>query len=267
MADGQSRRDLSIPRRLIQGDRIVLPIKAGSGRDRRLEFEVPLSALDDPSTGALLQAELAGGYERAERDALGRVALPGDAFVDVGAHWGLFTLHAVSIGCAPVVAVEPDAVNITRLRRNLERNDLVGRVLVVETAAGAAPGSGWLRRNTAMGHHWFADRRRAGPNSAEVATSTLDDVIASYLPDAGRIWIKIDVEGRERLVIEGAQASLASGKVAGVLWETSVGGLANPDTGTIEGRLSSLGFRTRRISPTNVLSVGSSIDPDGPSVS
>lgn len=260
MTDEQSTQDLTIPRRLIEGDRIVLPVGPGPDRCGVLEFEVPLSALDDPSTGALLQAELAGGYERSERDVIGRLARSGDAFVDVGAHWGLFTLHAVALGCDPVVAVEPDAVNLSRLRRNLERNGLASRVRVVEAAAGASSGSGWLRRNTAMGHHWFADRGRAGPNSAEVVTRTLDDVITSILPDACRIWVKIDVEGRERLVIEGARESLASGRVAGVLWETSVGGLENPDAPAIDDLLSALGFRTRRISSTNVLSVGPSID-------
>jgi hypothetical protein len=70
------------------------------------------------------------------------------------------------------------------------------------------------------------------------------------------------VEGRERLVFEGARASLAAGRIVGVLWETSVGGLANPDASTIDDQLSALGFRTRRISPTNVLSLGPSIDPD-----
>lgn len=262
LTDGQSPRDLIIPRRLIEGDRIVLPVGTEPRGGGVLEFEVPLSQLDDPSTGALLRAELADGYERAERDALSRLARSGDAFIDVGAHWGLFTLHAVALGCDPVVAMEPDADNLSRLRRNLERNGLAGRVRVVAAAAGAASGSGWLRRNTAMGHHWFADRGRAGPNSAEVATRALDEIIASDLSDASRIWIKIDVEGRERLVFEGARASLAAGRIVGVLWETSVGGLANPDASTIDDQLSALGFRTRRISPTNVLSLGPSIDPD-----
>lgn len=61
--------------------------------------------------------------------------------IDVGAHVGLFSLHALSqMSDARLVAIEPAACTCTLLRANLEANGLSARARVVCAAAGSRAG-------------------------------------------------------------------------------------------------------------------------------
>jgi FkbM family methyltransferase len=59
--------------------------------------------------------------EQSTYDALGVVA--GDVVLDIGANIGVVACHALELGAAHVVAVEPCDENVSALRLNLERYD------------------------------------------------------------------------------------------------------------------------------------------------
>ena len=128
----------------------------------------------------------------------------GDVFVDVGANVGLYSIVAAELGCH-VIAVEPAPDMASLLRSNVVLNGLD----LIE-----------VREVALMAHAGFVHLAGADPNrrSAKPAVGrdqeslpalTLDDLLGSA-PIAG---LKIDVEGNERLVLQGADNLLSDGRV------------------------------------------------------
>lgn len=128
-----------------------------------------------------------------------RVLRPGDLFVDVGANVGAYTLWALDVG-AHVIAVEPDGHARDRLVENLTLNGYDA-----ETAPAALldqPGA--ARFSTGRD-----TLNQIGTEGVEVEVTTLDQVIG----DRYAAGVKVDVEGFERLVLEGAQQALAHQRI------------------------------------------------------
>ena len=119
---------------------------------------------------------------------------PGDLFIDVGANAGVYSLWAADLG-AEVVAVEPSRRASQWLRRNIDLNCLP--ITMVEAALTDFEGTvGFDSSGDATGHI-------GGP---EVVAATTLDAVLGRRPAAG---VKIDVEGFERMVLQGATAALA----------------------------------------------------------
>jgi FkbM family methyltransferase len=126
---------------------------------------------------------------------------PGDLFVDVGANAGLYTLIAAEAG-AEVIAIEPAADMVQLLTENVRLNAFE-QVRIHEVAVMDNVGQVSLRGPD-------ANRRVASPTDAgETRATTLDDLVG----DAHVRGMKIDVEGNERLVLEGAPQLLSEGRV------------------------------------------------------
>lgn len=154
---------------------------------------------------------LTGGYEPATADLIARLLEPGDVFVDVGANSGFFTLLAASrVGPAgKVLSFEPLTAMRKRLVDNLALNGL-GNVAVHTVALSNRRGENSFYEGP-TGHKGLSSLRPI-PNSAamlKVPTMRLDDLDIAGV----RIkLIKIDVEGAEQLVVEGATSILARDK-------------------------------------------------------
>jgi FkbM family methyltransferase len=134
----------------------------------------------------------------------------GDTFIDIGANEGLYTLLAAkAVGEAGlVVAVEPSPRELRRLRRNMARNDVGGRVIILDQAMSSD--SGWADFAIAgaahAGQNAFADRfdhRAELTETRATATMTLD-MLADRLAPRTPNFIKIDVEGAEFDILCGA---------------------------------------------------------------
>ncbi len=146
-----------------------------------------------------------GSYELEMRRLFETTVTPGSVVFDVGAHVGLYTLLAsVLVGPAgTVVAFESLPRNLRYLREHLRINR-ISNVEVIEAAVSARTGTTLF----AEGPDSFSGRI-AEDGALRVPQVSLDDVIARGeipAPD----YIKIDVEGAERLVLEGARTTLAA---------------------------------------------------------
>jgi FkbM family methyltransferase len=147
---------------------------------------------------------LAEDWEFEERTAFQRWARECDVVVDVGANAGYYTCLGRSIG-KPVVAVEPLWVNLIYLYRNLELN---GFLDVEVFPLGLSNKSGLVKIFGSNDVASLVPDWAGAKNFTLVPVSTLDHLLGSRFADA-RLLIKVDVEGHEREVLEGATETLA----------------------------------------------------------
>jgi FkbM family methyltransferase len=202
---------------------VVLPSSVKHLDASRFKLNFPLFYVTDLGAGHLIANEVGAGYEPPTRDLVERVLRPGDLFVDVGAHWGFFTLQAAThpAGKIEVIAFEPELMNAIVLTENVTRNKL-SNVTVVCAACGDESKLAPLIMNSTMGHSIYgADPRlENGPSRKWVSLITLDSALANlHIRDAQRIIVKIDAEGFEPNIVFGATSLLRSGRVALVIWE------------------------------------------------
>ena len=130
---------------------------------------------------------------------------PNDLFVDVGANVGLYSLFAFDCG-ANVIAFEPDEESRARLQENADLND--ARTIEIRSEA-VADKSGEMHFTQGRGLMNQLVLHEAVPSSVCVPPITLDEVIGERVV-AG---LKVDVEGAERLVLEGATRALRSQRI------------------------------------------------------
>ncbi|HWW33970.1 MAG TPA: FkbM family methyltransferase [Xanthobacteraceae bacterium] len=216
--------DQTISLQTVNGWAILPSSLKRSDRSPRFHLHFLASLAGDVGAQHLIINEANAGYEPPTRDLLERVLRPGDLFVDVGAHWGFFSLQAAThpAGGIEVVAFEPDLINATMLTENVGRNKLSNLVTVIGAACGNKNELAPLVLNTTMGHSirgiGLAPAARA--LSKWVPVVTLDGALANMGKEAPRrLILKIDAEGFEPNVIVGAQALLAAGRVALIIWE------------------------------------------------
>lgn len=136
---------------------------------------------------------------------------PGDVVVDVGAHIGTYAMLAARrTGAAGrVIAYEPCEETRRYLRQHLEWNHLAPRVTVREVCCGAEPGTAtFFFRGGAEGMNSLVPTE--GFESAPMPVVRLDDDV-NALGVTPRL-IKIDVEGAEFDVLQGAQETLRTAK-------------------------------------------------------
>ena len=164
-----------------------------------------------------------GGFEYATRRFLDDHLSPGDLLVDVGAHWGIYALSAATRwpGEVQVLAIEASPLNVEQLRRWVAHNGLEERIEVV--AAGAADREGFasVAPQSTMGHHLtHLGDAATGGEGWRIPVTTLDRLLADRPPlQQRRTFVKIDVEGLEPEVVQGADGLLRSGRVAALIFE------------------------------------------------
>jgi len=139
---------------------------------------------------------------------------PDDLFLDVGANVGSFTILATSARKARTVAFEPVPATFSRLVANVELNDLAPRVTLVNKAVGASPGFVAFTQTSSLSNHAVAPGE-APKSSVEVRIVTLDVAVTIDRP----CLVKIDVEGFESQVLQGAVGTLRNPHVQAILIE------------------------------------------------
>lgn len=235
----------------------------------RFNLNFPLYYVSDAGAVHLIANETNGGYELPTRNLVERVLRRGDAFVDVGAHWGFYAFQAAThpAGEIEVVAFEPELMNATILAENVSRNKS-SNVTVVCAACGNENRLVPLVTNSTMRHLVYgADSRFDGQSAAKwVPVVTLDKALPSLQALAGRrLVLKIDAEGFEPNIVAGAVSLLASGRVALVIWECGEAfgvGPRRTAMARMVAVLSACGFRHLRPADNAVDGPLVSFDPD-----
>ena len=135
-----------------------------------------------------------------------------DLFVDVGANVGCFTLLASGVKKANTIAIEPLPSTFEHLCNNLTINGLGENVAVLNIGLGAKEGNLEFTQGNSQNNHVAAEN---DSNTVSVQIKTLDNI----LKDRNPTMLKIDVEGFERAVIDGACETLEKESLRVVLIE------------------------------------------------
>jgi FkbM family methyltransferase len=126
---------------------------------------------------------------------------PGKVFIDIGANIGYYSLLAAAKG-AIVYAFEPNARNLWLLRKNAHDNDL--EIAIFPYAL--ADSERLVIYTPLRGNGQISDLLDSLPSEEQevLRSATLDQALNGIRPDI----VKIDVEGAEGLVLQGAQKTL-----------------------------------------------------------
>lgn len=123
---------------------------------------------------------------------------PGDVIIDVGSCYGSYALTALASGAASVHCWSPVAEQTKTFLQSVALNGWEDRVHVYEY--GLYSKTGWLDDLTQE----FADSPLPeGSGGSVFQVRRLDESGVSFAP--GKMWIKVDVEGAEVDVLEGAR--------------------------------------------------------------
>lgn len=162
-------------------------------------------ALDRADASVSVQI-VEGDYEPHVASTLDRLLGSGDVFVDVGSNVGYHTFRAAQrVGCeGRVIAVEANSENARLIAHTIESNQITNVDLVPLALAGER---GFVSFGTHVGSNGgFLPGDHATTASGRgtiVPTMALDDL---GLPAVS--VVKIDVEGAEAIVIDGAGATI-----------------------------------------------------------
>jgi FkbM family methyltransferase len=162
-----------------------------------------------------------GLHDLVVSETLWRLVPPGGLAMDIGANigslTGLMALRAGPLG--QVLAFEPHPEVFADLENNvglLQGNARLAPIRVRAAAVSAATGSAYLRSDDHFAINRGTSYLTDEPESAlPVRAVTIDEILAGGTATV----VKIDVEGREMLVLQGAEESLRQGRIRHLVYE------------------------------------------------
>lgn len=183
---------------------------------------------NDPVVSGALMLKV---YERKETRFVDDHLKPGSLFIDIGANVGYYTalaMHRVGRE-GRIIAFEPDPVSFACLERTIAANMSTTDVVPVNMAATDKDGE----RELYVSSENRGDNRfhpfAASSGTVKIRTITVDGLLNKFyplgLPDD--LFIKIDVQGSEALVVRGMQETLAHAHRLTLLMEFWPQGLEN----------------------------------------
>ncbi len=171
---------------------------------------------------------------------------PDDLFVDVGANVGVYTVLAAKIVEATSVAIEALPGTYAKLIRNIVINHIGERVEALNCALGAEEGTLYFTKDLDTMNHVVPAHDGQHENICPVPVKRLDDVLEGRIPRL----IKIDVEGYETPVIQGATTVLAEPEQCAVIMELNgCGARYGFDDMNLHHRMLQMGFCAVRYQP------------------
>jgi len=142
-----------------------------------------------------------------------------DLFVDVGANVGSYSILACSVVGARGIAFEPVPSTYNRLVENMRLNHLDQKVKCVNKGVGVQQGSIAFTSDTDTTNHALAAGEQCD-KVVNVEVTSLDTALQGESPTL----IKIDVEGYETPVLEGAQETFKNQSLHSVIMELNGSG-------------------------------------------
>jgi len=152
----------------------------------------------------------AGSFEWAEKEWVKSFLKPNFVFYDIGANIGFYTLIAAKIvgTNGKVYAIEPSLNTYKKLTENVSANSTIcSQIETFQIAASDKAGENEIYVSNSDLHAWNSIAKPANASQftlEKIKTQTIDELVVSNNwrpPDL----IKIDVEGWEKFVLDGAK--------------------------------------------------------------
>ncbi len=156
----------------------------------------------------------------------------GGLMVDVGANYGYFSLlWAAASPSHRVIAYEGSPRNHGPLRENVALNKLSDQIDVREVAVGREAGTLEFSLGGSEETGWGSFSLSGATETTSVPVVTLDDTLP---PDAAVELLKIDVEGADTWVLQGARRLLDEKRVRHIFFEQNKERMASLNIGEHE---------------------------------
>jgi FkbM family methyltransferase len=167
-----------------------------------------------------------------------------DLFVDIGANIGSYTVLAGGHVGATVVSIEPVPQTFEHLKRNIAINHIGDHVLVYNFALGNEKGHISFTSTLDTMNHVATGTEI---NTIEVPVDTLDSVLEK---EKEPVLLKIDVEGFETNVLNGANATLDKKELKAIIIELNGSGTKyGYDESLLHEKLISAGYYPHQYDP------------------
>jgi FkbM family methyltransferase len=160
-----------------------------------------------------------GVHEKYETELFKKMVQDGMVVVDIGANIGYYTLIAAKlVGSKGIVyAFEPEPSTYDLLCKNIQANGYTN-IIPIEKAVSKTSGKTKLYVNATMTNFSSFGKdnvliRSRNLDCLEVETTTLDDFFGRTVGDDRVDFMKIDVEGAEELVVDGAERVLRNNRL------------------------------------------------------
>lgn len=195
-------------------------MRAAEHAERRIVGDVILDMPEfegrfacSPRSHLFRRVLLHDGYETEIAARFRDLVDPGRDVVDVGANIGFYTvLAARHLDRGKVLALEPVTAARARLEENCAANAVIGKVEILAAALAEAPGTAEIALVEGCEEYSALDGiihpavEGRAQRSESVAVDTLDRLVERHSLSPG--LVKIDVEGAEMRVIEGARETI-----------------------------------------------------------
>jgi FkbM family methyltransferase len=146
-----------------------------------------------------------GAFDPDERTVFLDALAESDRLIDVGANIGVYTALALHRG-VPVLAVEPQPLNTLCLQQMLTLNHWTAELAAV--AVGDSEGTATLYGASSSGASFIRGWAGYSARHQQIVPMTTLDALVGDRFAGERLLIKIDVEGAEATVLDGAARTL-----------------------------------------------------------
>lgn len=172
-----------------------------------------------PGETGLTQNIYCGLHDFRDMSYLLHAMSPQDLFVDVGANVGSYTILACGVRGGRGYCFEPVPTTYRRLLDNITLNGLSSRVAALNIGVSDRDGELAFSTDQNCTNHVLAAEEE-GIGSTRVPVRTLDSVLPAECP----FLMKIDVEGFETPVLDGAVAILENPSLQSIIMELNGSG-------------------------------------------
>ena len=168
-----------------------------------------------------------------------------DLFVDIGANVGVYSVLASAVKKAKSIALEPVPSTFEFLNDNIRINAMEKTITALNIGAGSKEGVlSFVETMDCMNH--VATEADSDKVKINVPVKRLDDILGHEIP----LLMKIDVEGFECEVINGAEETLKDNKLKALIIEVNGSGARYGfDEKKLHEKLLSFGFKPYSYDP------------------
>lgn len=164
-----------------------------------------------------------GLYEFEDMHFLMKYVSKEDSFVDIGANSGVYTVLAAKVLDIPTLSFEPIKSTFSRLLQNVKINKIENKVTLFNIGLSNEPGTLRFTSNLDATNHVSTNLSNFLSDKEIVSVDTIDNIIWSQ--KFSPTLMKIDVEGFEKTVLDGAHVLLKSQALKVILIELNDSGM------------------------------------------